>query len=57
MQRLKEQVAFAGFAQQDPLLMYKKESFEKFQDFYNMLETEIALYLLKVDYDRAINMI
>lgn len=57
MQRLKDQVAFAGFAQQDPLLMYKKESFEKFQDFYNMLETEIALYLLKVDYDRAINMI
>ena len=31
MQYLKDKVGFMGYAQMDPLVVYKKESFEKFQ--------------------------
>jgi preprotein translocase subunit SecA len=31
MQYLRDKVWFMGYAQQDPLIVYKKESFEKFQ--------------------------
>lgn len=57
MQRLKEQVSFAGYAQQDPLLMYKKQSYEKFLDFYTNIENSFASYIMRVDFERAISMI
>ncbi|MDD3302311.1 MAG: preprotein translocase subunit SecA [Candidatus Gracilibacteria bacterium] len=49
MSRLREEVAFEGFAQRNPLVVYKEKAFEKFDTLINNLEFKIvkAIYSVK----------
>ena len=40
-----------SYAQLDPLVIYKKESFEKFQELLANITNNTASYLLKLDFD------
>ena len=40
-----------AYAQLDPLVVYKKESFEKFQELISSIINNTALYLMKIDFD------
>lgn len=55
MSFLKDKVGFAGYAQQDPLLMYKSESFDKFQNLIANYKTDTTTQLLSIDYQRIID--
>ncbi len=50
MQYLRDKVGFMGYAQQDPLVVYKKESFEKFQNLNYMYKFETTLQLMYIDF-------
>lgn len=52
---LKDKVWFAGYAQQDPLLIYKTESFDKFQDLIANYKTDTTIQLMNIDYQRIID--
>ncbi len=47
MDELKDSVQSASFEQKDPLVIYKKESFELFQDLVYKLNVDVCSYLLK----------
>lgn len=51
MQNLREKVWLMAYAQLDPLVVYKKESFEKFQELISSIINNTALYLMKIDFD------
>ena len=53
MQYLKDKVGFMGYAQMDPLVVYKKESFEKFQDLLANIKTDTTRMLMGIDYTRV----
>jgi preprotein translocase subunit SecA len=50
MSHLREQVAFSGFAQRDPLVEYQDQGFRKFQQLINTIDTTIARTLLQADF-------
>ncbi|MDD4573761.1 MAG: hypothetical protein PHR69_06045, partial [Sphaerochaeta sp.] len=50
MQQLKDKVGFMGYAQLDPLIAYKKESFEKFQELLNRIQRDTATMIMRVDF-------
>lgn len=50
MQYLKDKVGFMGYAQMDPLVVYKKESFEKFQDLLSNIKIDTTTDLMRIDY-------
>ena len=50
MAHLREQVAFAGYAQRDPLIEYKDQAFRRFQQLLLMIDTTIVRTLLQVDF-------
>jgi preprotein translocase subunit SecA len=50
MAHLREQVAFAGYAQRDPLIEYKDQAFRRFQQLLVMMESTIVRTLLQVDF-------
>jgi len=50
MTHLREQVAFAGYAQRDPLIEYKDQGFRLFQQLLASIESTIAHTLLQVDF-------
>jgi preprotein translocase subunit SecA len=50
MQYLKDKVGFMGYAQLDPLIMYKKESFDKFQDLLARIASDTASMLMRVNF-------
>jgi len=50
MQALKDKVGFMGYAQIDPLIMYKKESFEKFQELLERIKSETTTMLMRIDF-------
>lgn len=50
MQYLKDKVGFMGYAQLDPLIVYKKESFEKFQDLLMRIQTDTTMMLMRLDF-------
>jgi preprotein translocase subunit SecA len=50
MAHLREQVAFAGFAQRDPLIEYKDQGFRRFQQLLATIDSTIARTLLQVDF-------
>ncbi|MDR0283047.1 MAG: preprotein translocase subunit SecA [Candidatus Peribacteria bacterium] len=50
MQQLKDKVGFMGYAQLDPLIEYKKESFEKFQTLLNGIRYDTATMLMRLDF-------
>lgn len=51
MQNLREKVGLMSYAQLDPLVMYKKESFEKFQELLAGIINSTASYLMKLDFE------
>jgi len=40
MSKLREQVAFVGYAQKQPLMVYKEEAFKKFKDLLDEIELQ-----------------
>ncbi len=50
MAHLREQVAFAGFAQRDPLIEYKDQAFRQFTALLNEIDANIAHTVLQVDF-------
>ena len=50
MSHLREQVAFAGFAQRDPLIEYKDQGFQRFQQLLATIENTIIRMLLQADF-------
>lgn len=48
MDHLKEGIGLRGYAQQNPLLVYKKEGFELFQDLIERIKEETLSLLLRV---------
>ena len=53
MDHLKEGIGLRGYGQKDPLIEYKKESFELFQDMMDRIEDETIryLYFMQVTHD------
>src|SRR4029077_9444562 len=45
LDHLKEGIGLRGYGQRDPLVEYKKESFELFQDMKDRVDEEIVRYL------------
>ena len=45
LDHLKEGIGLRGYGQRDPLVEYKKESFELFQDMKERIDEEIVRYL------------
>jgi preprotein translocase subunit SecA len=45
LDHLKEGIGFRGYGQRDPLVEYKKESFQLFEDMMNRMEEEIVRYV------------
>lgn len=54
MAHLREQVAFAGYAQRDPLIEYKDQGFQRFRALLNTIETSIIRTLLQVDLNQFV---
>ena len=48
MDHLKEGIGLRGYAQQNPLLVYKKEGFELFQDMINRIKEETVSTLFRI---------
>ncbi|OQY38679.1 MAG: hypothetical protein B6229_05320 [Spirochaetaceae bacterium 4572_7] len=40
-----------GYAQQDPLVVYKKESYEKFQNLIYSFKHDTTAYMLNVNFE------
>ena len=45
LDHLKEGIGFRGYGQRDPLVEYKKESFELFEEMMNRMEEDIVRYV------------
>ncbi len=50
MSHLREQVAFAGYAQRDPLIEYQDQGFRKFQQLIATIDATIVRSLLQIDF-------
>ena len=50
MQYLKDKVGFMGYAQMDPLIVYKQESFEKFELLQQNIKIDSTTKLMRIDY-------
>jgi preprotein translocase subunit SecA len=48
MDHLKEGIGLRGYAQQNPLLIYKKEGFEMFQDMIARIQEETLSILFRI---------
>lgn len=55
MQNLREKVGLMSYAQLDPLVIYKKESFEKFQELLANITNQTASYLIRLDFELLAN--
>ena len=53
MDHLKEGIGLRGYAQQNPLIVYKKEAFEMFQNLINRINDEIIHILFRVQFRTA----
>ena len=53
MQYLKDKVGFMGYAQMDPLIVYKQESFEKFEQLLENIKADTTTKLMRIDYRRV----
>ena len=50
MSHLREQVAFAGYAQRDPVIEYQDQGFRRFQQLLAAIESEIVRMILQIDF-------
>jgi preprotein translocase subunit SecA len=46
---LKEGIGLRGYGQRDPLIEYKKESFDLFQEMMERIQDRVVKYLWKID--------
>ncbi len=51
MQYLKDKVWFMWYAQMDPLIVYKQESFEKFEQLQQNIKIDTTTKLMRIDYN------
>lgn len=54
MAHLREQVAFAGFAQRDPLIEYQDQGFRRFEQLLAAIDGAIVRTLLQVDFGQFV---
>jgi len=52
MSHLREQVAFAGYAQRDPLIEYKDQGFRRFQQLLVSIDSTIIRTLIQIDFEQ-----
>ncbi len=52
MAHLREQVAFSGFAQRDPLIEYKDQGFRRFRQLLSTIDSMIIRMLLQADFSQ-----
>ncbi|PIR48969.1 preprotein translocase subunit SecA [Candidatus Peregrinibacteria bacterium CG10_big_fil_rev_8_21_14_0_10_55_24] len=50
MAHLREQVAFSGYAQRDPLIEYKDQGFRRFRQLLTTIDSSIVRTLLQIDF-------
>src|SRR3989338_10015121 len=50
MSHLREQVAFAGYAQRDPLIEYQDQGFRRFQQLLTNIQSTIVRMLLQANF-------
>jgi preprotein translocase subunit SecA len=50
MAHLREQVAFSGYAQRDPVIEYQDQAFRRFQTLLANIDSEIVRTLLQIDF-------
>ncbi len=50
MSHLREQVAFAGYAQRDPVIEYQDRAFQKFRQLLRTIDSVIVRTLLQIDF-------
>ncbi|HCB51202.1 TPA: hypothetical protein DEP21_01275 [Patescibacteria group bacterium] len=50
MEYLRDKVGLMGYAQIDPLVMYKKEAFDKFQTLLWRLKSDVTTYIANFDF-------
>jgi preprotein translocase subunit SecA len=55
MQYLREKVALMGYAQQDPLTMYKQQAYEKFQNLLYCFKFDTIASITRVDFAQLQN--
>ncbi len=53
MTRLRENVAFSGYAQKNPLMEYKSQGFEKFNEMLGLINSNTINTLFKIDLERV----
>src|SRR5690606_23624706 len=51
MQYLREKVGLFGYAQMDPLVIYKKEAYDKFQRLLSTLKIETLANMFRTDFE------
>ncbi len=56
MTRLRENVAFSGYAQKDPLTEYKSQAFEMFEELLAMMRSNTVNTLFKIDLAKVVPM-
>jgi preprotein translocase subunit SecA len=49
LDHLKEGIGLRGYGQRDPLIEYKKESFEMFQEMMERIQDRVVKFLWKID--------
>ncbi len=54
MSKLRENVAFSGYAQKDPLTEYKSQGFETFNDMLGMISSNTVNTLFKIDLEKVV---
>lgn len=54
MSHLREQVAFSGYAQRDPLIEYQDQAFRKFQQLLSTIDSSIVRMLLQIDFTQFV---
>ncbi|MFH1218756.1 MAG: preprotein translocase subunit SecA [Candidatus Peregrinibacteria bacterium] len=54
MSRLRENVAFSGYAQKDPLTEYKSLGYEMFNEMLSMIRSNTVNTLFKIDFEATI---
>lgn len=54
MSKLREQVAFVGYAQKQPLMVYKEKAYEKFQELLSEIEFRVVKSIFSIGEDTQV---
>ncbi len=57
MSKLKDEVAFAWYAQKDPLIVYKEQAFLKFEELMDEIEYKTTKAIFSVDPNSQVNLV